>query len=183
MAGNRPRPGGRQSIACRVADPLWMSTVSGPPDVWPQALATVSIRTSGARNAHSFVICTHQIGLDGCDRRCRKGPSISEGETAGGFSGQVLVSRSRTSVLAGRKYGANRNARLWTYFVGNSEFTDPSSRSTHNRQTAFPCAAVLETWFGLKNQLTPIVSHTAAKLIRDDLIVLTPLKSNIDRDH
>src|SRR5713226_1409025 len=57
MPGNGPRPCGRQSIACRVADPLWMSTVSGPPDVWPQAVATVSARTSSARtNAYSFVI-------------------------------------------------------------------------------------------------------------------------------
>src|ERR1700682_6806061 len=57
MAGNGPRPCGRQSMACSVADPLWMSTVSGPPDFWPQAVAAVSVRTSGARkNTYSLVI-------------------------------------------------------------------------------------------------------------------------------
>jgi hypothetical protein len=56
-AGDGPRPWGRQSIACRVADPLWMTTVSGPSDFWPKAVPSVSVRTSSARtNAHSFVI-------------------------------------------------------------------------------------------------------------------------------
>src|SRR5882672_3542891 len=77
MPGNGPWPCGRHSIACRVADPLWMSTVSGPPDVWPQAVATVSVRTSGTRtNAYSFVICQSLItGYHVCHLLCRNGPN------------------------------------------------------------------------------------------------------------
>ena len=41
-------PCGRQSIAWRVAAPLWTTTVSGAPGVWPQAVASVSERASGA---------------------------------------------------------------------------------------------------------------------------------------
>src|SRR6266851_10223080 len=79
MPGNGPWPGGRHSIACRVADPLRTTTVSGPPDVWPQAVATVSVITSGTRtNAYSFVIWQSPItGYHGCRRLCRNGLSIS----------------------------------------------------------------------------------------------------------
>src|SRR5882672_5298016 len=79
MPGNFPRPFGRHSIACSVADRLWTTTVSGPPDVWPQAVAAVSVRTSGTRtNAYSFVIWHSPItGYHGCGRLCRNGPSIS----------------------------------------------------------------------------------------------------------
>src|SRR6266404_1094918 len=67
MAGNGPRPCGRHSIACRVADPLWTTTVSGLPEVWPQAVATVSVRASGTRtNAYIFVIWRPQ-SLDTTD--------------------------------------------------------------------------------------------------------------------
>ena len=42
--GNGPRPCGRQSIACRVAEPLWTSTVSGPPELWHRALEGAALR-------------------------------------------------------------------------------------------------------------------------------------------
>src|SRR6266851_953386 len=80
MPGNGPWPGGRHSIACRVADPLRTTTVSGPPDVWPQAVATVSVRTSGTRtNAYSFVIWQSPItGYHGCRRLCRNPAMTSD---------------------------------------------------------------------------------------------------------
>src|SRR5260370_42175954 len=94
MPGTGPRHFGRHSIACSVADPLWTTTVSGPPDVWPQAVATVSVRTSGTRtNAYSFVIWQSPItGYHGCRRLCRNGPSISS-------SLQSLRTRSCNSYL------------------------------------------------------------------------------------
>src|SRR5438477_12866148 len=52
MAGNGPRPCGRQSIACRLADPLWTTTVSGPPQVPPQAAASVSAKTMALRTTN-----------------------------------------------------------------------------------------------------------------------------------
>src|SRR5579864_5681942 len=62
MAGNGPRPCGRQIIACRVADLLWTTTVSGWADVCPQAVASMSEKTIGnSANVQGFGISHSSI--------------------------------------------------------------------------------------------------------------------------
>src|SRR5579864_9428043 len=96
MPGKGPRPCGRQSMACRVAEPLWMRTVSGPLELWPQAVATVNVRTSHARtNACSFVIWHSPITrLLGCDRPGRNWTSILEVEAGGSWGGRTKCALS-----------------------------------------------------------------------------------------